>query len=79
IKYQVSSIKYHNEVIFMSVGGSFDMIAGTIPRAPDWIQKIGLEWLYRLFREPWRWKRQMQLILFIWNMLLLKIQRKHGS
>ena len=71
--------KHSGRVVFMAVGGAFDMIAGVTLRAPDWIQKIGLEWLYRLFRQPWRWRRQMQLILFIWNMLLLKIQRKHGS
>ena len=56
--------KHSGRVVFMAVGGAFDMIAGLIPRAPIWIQKIGLEWLYRLFQEPWRWKRQMALIQF---------------
>lgn len=65
IKYQVSSIKLHNRVVFMAVGGSFEMIAGIIPRAPRWIQTIGLEWLYRLFQEPWRWKRQIALLRFL--------------
>ncbi len=64
IKYQVSSIKYHNEVIFMAVGGSFDMIAGGVKRAPLWMQRLGIEWLYRLFHEPWRWKRQLALLQF---------------
>jgi N-acetylglucosaminyldiphosphoundecaprenol N-acetyl-beta-D-mannosaminyltransferase len=49
----------------MAVGGSFDMIAGVIPRAPIWVQKIGLEWLYRLGKEPWRLKRQMALVRFL--------------
>jgi len=59
-------LKEHaGRVVLMAVGGSFDIIAGAIPRAPDWIQKSGLEWLYRLIREPWRWKRQVQLIFFL--------------
>jgi N-acetylglucosaminyldiphosphoundecaprenol N-acetyl-beta-D-mannosaminyltransferase len=49
----------------MAVGGSFDMIAGVIPRAPLWMQTLGIEWLYRLIREPWRWKRQEALLNFL--------------
>lgn len=42
----------------MGVGGTFDVIAGFTKRAPTWMQKIGLEWLYRLIQEPKRmWKR----------------------
>jgi len=42
----------------MGVGGSFDVIAGEKKRAPSWMQKSGLEWLYRFFQEPRRlWKR----------------------
>ncbi|KKR00373.1 MAG: teichoic acid biosynthesis protein, N-acetylglucosaminyldiphosphoundecaprenol [Microgenomates group bacterium GW2011_GWC1_39_12] len=62
--------KQCKKVVFMAVGGSFDMIAGVTPRAPDWIQKIGLEWLYRLFREPWRWKRQLAIWSFIVRVVL---------
>jgi len=40
--------------IAMGVGGSFDFLAGNIARAPKWIQKVGLEWLYRLCRQPRR-------------------------
>ncbi len=40
--------------VMMGVGAGFDFHAGTIRRAPDWIQKIGLEWLYRLFMDPRR-------------------------
>jgi N-acetylglucosaminyldiphosphoundecaprenol N-acetyl-beta-D-mannosaminyltransferase len=44
--------------VMMGVGGSFDVLAGDIPRAPVWMQKAGLEWLYRLGREPRRlWRR----------------------
>jgi N-acetylglucosaminyldiphosphoundecaprenol N-acetyl-beta-D-mannosaminyltransferase len=42
------------------VGGSFDVLAGGIPRAPIWMQKYGLEWLFRLLQEPSRmWRRYL--------------------
>lgn len=42
----------------MGVGGSFDVVAGKVKRAPKWMQNAGLEWLYRLLQEPKRmWKR----------------------
>mgnify|MGYP004631896767 FL=1 len=43
----------HKEV-FMGVGGSFDVISGNIPRAPLWMQKMNLEWLFRMLQEPKR-------------------------
>lgn len=46
--------------LIMGVGGSFDVIAGFVKRAPIWMQKSGLEWLYRLIQEPKRmWKRYL--------------------
>lgn len=45
-------------VKFMAVGAAFDFYAGTLKRAPKWIRKIGLEWMYRFFKEPRRlWRR----------------------
>lgn len=41
----------------MGVGGSFDFLAGKLPRAPLWLRTIGLEWLWRLIKQPRRWKR----------------------
>ncbi len=52
-------------IVCMGVGGGFDYVSGSIQRAPLLIQKIGLEWLYRLIRQPWRWRRQLRLIEFI--------------
>lgn len=46
-----------NVPVSMGVGGSFDFIAGVVPRAPLWLQRLNLEWLYRLWRQPWRAKR----------------------
>lgn len=50
--------------VAMGVGGAFDYIGGTVIRAPRRIQSIGLEWLFRLIIQPWRWKRQLALIRF---------------
>lgn len=49
----------------MAVGGSFDFILAKIPRAPQLIQRIGLECLYRLIKQPWRYRRQLRLLAFI--------------
>ena len=43
--------------VAMGVGGTFDFIAGVQKRAPKWMQKLSLEWLYRLIREPKRFGR----------------------
>ena len=44
----------------MGVGGTFDVVAGKVKRAPLWMQKAGLEWLYRVMQEPGRmWKRYL--------------------
>jgi N-acetylglucosaminyldiphosphoundecaprenol N-acetyl-beta-D-mannosaminyltransferase len=51
--------------VYQGVGGSFDVISGRLKRAPLFVQKLGLEWLYRLLKEPWRWKRQLALPKFL--------------
>ena len=45
----------------MGVGGAFDFLTGRQLRAPKQMQRMGLEWLYRLYREPWRWRRMLAL------------------
>ena len=62
-----------NIKIFMPVGGSFDVISKTLKRAPSWIIKANLEWLYRLFQEPKRFFRQFNLIKFVF---LIVFRRK---
>jgi N-acetylglucosaminyldiphosphoundecaprenol N-acetyl-beta-D-mannosaminyltransferase len=54
----------------IGVGGSLDVIAGRIARAPRYVRRLGLEWLYRLVREPRRWRRQLALPLFVWLVVL---------
>ena len=43
--------------VSLGVGGSFDFVAGVARRAPVWMQRAGLEWLHRLWRQPWRAQR----------------------
>jgi len=55
--------------VAVGVGGSFDVIAGKVQRAPQWSQRLHLEWLARLLREPTRWRRQLVLPRFAWLVL----------
>lgn len=49
------------QATWIGVGGSFDIWAGIKNRAPVWLRNNHLEWLYRLYQEPWRWQRMMVL------------------
>ena len=53
----------------MGVGGALDYFAGVVRRAPPWVRRLGLEWFYRLLREPWRWRRQLALPRFAFLVL----------
>lgn len=66
-------------VTLLGVGAAFDFLAGTKRQAPSWMQKSGLEWLYRLLQEPRRlWRR------YLWNnpaflvLLALQVARQRG-
>ena len=50
--------------IAIGVGGAFDYFSGKVKRAPLWIRNLGLEWLFRLAVQPWRIKRQSQLVKY---------------
>lgn len=73
--------KYMNVLpckVFMGVGGSFDVIAGKVNRAPKWMINIGLEWLYRVVKEPWRIKRLSSIPKFIFKVIINKYVTKKG-
>lgn len=53
----------------MGVGGTFDFISGVSRRAPAAMRRVGLEWLHRLYCEPWRWRRMTTLPRFAWRVL----------
>jgi len=55
--------------VMMGVGGSFDVIAGKLKRAPVTMQKLQLEWLYRLLQEPKRFGRMLALPKFVWTVM----------
>lgn len=59
VKRQALSAKLIRPLVMMAVGGSFDYITGRIPRAPGWMRELGMEWLFRLVKEPWRLKRHL--------------------
>ena len=61
--------------VSIGVGGSFDVLAGRVKRVPAWIQKLKLEWLARLLREPRRIKRQLALPKFVLQVLAKKFSK----
>jgi N-acetylglucosaminyldiphosphoundecaprenol N-acetyl-beta-D-mannosaminyltransferase len=65
-----------SKMVVMGVGGAFDFLAGQVPRAPRWVRRIGLEWLFRLLAQPWRWRRQTRLLRFVWLVIKEKFFSK---
>ncbi|MBU5268060.1 WecB/TagA/CpsF family glycosyltransferase [Virgibacillus proomii] len=71
-----SNFSYFEHGIFIGVGGSFDVISGTVKRAPVLFQKLNLEWLYRLMKQPSRWKRMLVLPQFAIKIFKQKLKGK---
>lgn len=65
--------------IAIGVGGAFDYISGKTPRAPLFLRSIGLEWLFRLIVQPWRFKRQLALIEFIFLVFKEKFKGNNST
>ena len=61
--------------VAMGVGGTFDVLAGNVKRAPEWAQKYGLEWLCRLVKQPTRAGRMLNLPKFLWLVLFSRESR----
>ena len=72
--------RYMEVPVCHGVGGSFDVIAGKVKRAPEFIQKIGLEWLFRVYQEPRRlWKRYVVTnSIFLWMMFVELLKTRIG-
>ncbi len=62
--------------VWIGVGGSFDIWSELKTRAPEWFSKNHLEWLYRLYQEPWRWKRMLSLPHFVWCVTIDSLKPK---
>lgn len=60
------------QAIWIGVGGSFDVWSGQTQRAPQWFCDNNLEWFYRLYQEPWRWKRMLVLPQFLLRTLVAR-------
>ena len=63
----------------MGIGGAFDFIAGVVPRAPIWMQRMGLEWLFRLYLQPWRIRRMLRLPRFVLAVLFERKERQETT
>jgi N-acetylglucosaminyldiphosphoundecaprenol N-acetyl-beta-D-mannosaminyltransferase len=64
--------------VAMGVGGAFDFLSGRQRRAPKFMQRMGIEWMYRLYREPWRWRRMLAIPRFIVQ-VVLRGHQKHDA
>lgn len=64
--------------IAIGLGGSFDFISGKVKRAPKFLRHIGLEWLYRLVKEPWRIKRIWKATVKF-SILFIKSKNKYAE
>ena len=56
-------------IVGIGVGGAFDFVAGTVPRAPEWMRQSGTEWLFRLAVQPWRARRMSVLPIYALEVL----------
>jgi N-acetylglucosaminyldiphosphoundecaprenol N-acetyl-beta-D-mannosaminyltransferase len=63
----------------IGVGGAFDHLVGVRKRAPAWVQRLNLEWLFRLVTQPWRWRRQLALPRFVWAVYRDMVTGWHGG
>ena len=69
--------------IGLGVGGSFDFLTGKLPRAPLWLRTIGLEWLWRLIKQPKRWRRIYNAVIvfpykfLLWRFILPRFYREN--
>ncbi|MCC5638095.1 WecB/TagA/CpsF family glycosyltransferase [Nostoc sp. CHAB 5844] len=66
------------QAIWIGVGGSFDIWSGTKTRAPAWLGNNNLEWLYRLYQEPWRWRRMLALPEFAVKAFVYRLTAKNA-
>lgn len=71
--------RHQNELnvrIMIGLGGSLDSFAGTVKRAPKWMIRLSLEWLYRLIKEPKRFKRMLRLPKYLLAVMAERIRGK---
>lgn len=69
-KWMSKNLHKTNVKVMLGVGGAFDYLSGSIPRAPVALRKLGLEWLFRVILQPWRIFRFTNLVKFIFLVLI---------
>ncbi len=78
-EWMVENLPHLNINVAIGEGGSFSFISGATPRAPGWLRRLGLEWLYRLLRQPWRLRRQMAIPRFLWLVVRERLRAASGG
>jgi N-acetylglucosaminyldiphosphoundecaprenol N-acetyl-beta-D-mannosaminyltransferase len=86
-KQELWAQRMHNQlpgVITIGVGGAFDYLGNKVSRAPEWVQHIGLEWLYRVCRQPKRLPRIIRAVIFfpclaVWYTIVRKLRYEAGN
>ena len=63
-------------VLMLGLGGTLDVVAGNVKRAPAFFVRCNLEWFYRLVKEPWRIGRMMKLPAYVWDVLRIRMGLK---
>ena len=76
-KWIYSNMRLLGAKVFIGVGGSFDVMAGNVKRAPEAFQKVGMEWFYRLMKQPSRLKRMTRLPKFV--VMALHEEKRQGK
>ncbi len=71
-KWLVNYRKQLKAIVLMGIGGSFDVFAGKMERAPKWMQDASLEWLFRLYKQPSRFMRMLALPKFVLKVICSK-------
>ncbi len=70
--------EFFNNTLLIGIGAVFDYHSGIVKKSPEWVKKIGLRWLYRFFKEPFRiYKKTYTLFIFSSKIIIETIFRKY--
>jgi N-acetylglucosaminyldiphosphoundecaprenol N-acetyl-beta-D-mannosaminyltransferase len=78
-KWIANNLTKFSKGLFMGVGGSIDVLAGEVQRAPEFWQKLNLEWFYRLISQPSRWRRMLAIPRFLIRIFKLKLRHSDST
>ena len=74
-----ANLSHLNVNVAIAEGGSLSFISRVTRRAPAWMRRAGLEWLFRLMRQPWRLRRQLALPVFVWLVMRERMRRNRSA